>query len=263
MFNQSSHRPVVRKGMFVLVVATLLSGLAPLASAGPCVVPNVGGTAALPPIGCEYIPPPGDQMHILPPAISAGNTIELDPILKDFFNEVEVPGGLLGGHIQTYEAVLEMNISGTGPDLGIFARFIQMQVTVETQSAPRTPGAPVQSFETQMMSIQGQVFGDPDFDSLSIVGGLNNGMPSPGHTILTRLGAPGSDFQVDSFFDILYEIDFEGADGSILGGMSGSTQGTIRLETGNPIPEPATLSLLAIGGMAFLRRRRTAVMNAE
>jgi hypothetical protein len=51
-------------------------------------------------------------------------------------------------------------------------------------------------------------------------------MPSPGHTTLTQL--PGGNWAVDSFFDITYRIDFVGSPGGALGGMSGSTTGTIR-----------------------------------
>jgi hypothetical protein len=82
-----------------------------------------------------------------------------------------------------------------------------------------------------MYALQGALFGDPDFDTLQITGGSLFGMPSPGHTTLTRLGPPGSDFNVDSFFDIEYRIDFTGAPGSILEGLSGSTQATVRMTT--------------------------------
>ena len=59
-------------------------------------------------------------------------------------------------------------------------------------------------------------------------------MPSPGQTTLTRLGPAGSDFNVDSFFDITYQIEFEGCDGSMLADLAGTTQGTIRMQAGEP-----------------------------
>jgi hypothetical protein len=89
----------------------------------------------------------------------------------------------------------------------------------------------VQSFDTDMFRLFGQITGDPDFDLLRITGGTDFGMPSPGHTTLVRSGA---NWAVDSFFDITYRIDFVGRPGGPLGGMSGSTTGTIRMQAGEP-----------------------------
>ena len=75
--------------------------------------------------------------------------------------------------------------------------------------------------------------GDPDFDLLRITAGTDFGMPSPGHTTLRK--QPGGDWAVDSFFDITYRIDFVGHPGGHVGGMSGSTTGTIRMQTGNGV----------------------------
>src|SRR5207248_11775251 len=91
-----------------------------------------------------------------------------------------------------------------------------------------TPGNPVQSFDTDMQGIQGQLpAGDPDFDLLRITAGSGFGLPSPGHTTLTR--QPSGNWAVDSFFDITYRIDFVGHTGGHVGGMSGSTTGTSRM----------------------------------
>ena len=110
-------------------------------------------------------------------------------------------------------------------------------VGFETHVAPRTPGDPVQSFDTEMFRLFGQITnpgsGDPDFDLLRITAGNDFGMPSPGHTTLTKL--PGGNWAVDSFFDITYRVDFVGKPGGHLGGMSGSTTGTIRMQTTPPV----------------------------
>jgi hypothetical protein len=81
-----------------------------------------------------------------------------------------------------------------------------------------------------MFLLQGELFGDPDFCTLRITAGAGNGLPSPGHTTLTRL--PSGDFAVDSFFDITYRIEFQGCPGSPLQGMAGDVTGTIRMRTG-------------------------------
>src|SRR5207248_156912 len=103
-----------------------------------------------------------------------------------------------------------------------------------------TPGNPVQSFDTDMQGIQGQLpAGDPDFDLLRITAGSGFGLPSPGHTTLTR--QPSGNWAVDSFFDITYRIDFVGHPGGHVGGMSGSTTGTIRM-VATPTPPPLAIT---------------------
>ncbi len=215
----------------------------------PCVVPdNGGGTVTLPPAGCEYLSP--DEVHMIIDGLPPGTTIEFAPIHKDFICHeqpgatgvcstplppgiCEDTGGSLGGNRDCFASVGQFAVNGTGALAG-FNRSIVMPLSCEVHTAPRTPGDAVQSFDTDMFRMQGQLFGDPDFDLLRITAGTDFGLPSPGHTTLTRL--PGGDFAVDSFFDITYRIDFVGAPGGPLAGMSGSTTGTIRMETGLGAP---------------------------
>ena len=49
-----------------------------------------------------------------------------------------------------------------------------------TYTGPRSPGSAVQDFPTEMFRCDGTLFGDPDFDILSIQSGSANGLPSPG-----------------------------------------------------------------------------------
>jgi hypothetical protein len=72
------------------------------------------------------------------------------------------------------------------------------------------------------------LFGDPDFCDLQVTSGSAFGLPSPGHTTLTKLG--DGRYHVDSFFDITYRIDWSGCPGSPLDGLSGSSTGTARFE---------------------------------
>jgi hypothetical protein len=99
----------------------------------------------------------------------------------------------------------------------------------EAHTGIRIPGDPVQTFPQTLWRMQGGIYGDPDFDMLQIVSGLEYGLPGPGETTLTQL--PDGDFAVDSFFDITYQIEFQGAPGSILDGLSGATVGNIHLHT--------------------------------
>ena len=218
-----------------------------------------GGTAGLPPVGCTYTTPntaqfPNNDLFIingLPP----GTVIQMDSALHSFLSIVTAAGGTLGGETESYQASLDMPMIGNGTLAGFNRNIVMPLSSVQSHSAPRTPGTTPQSFNTDMFQLQGQITGDPDFDLLRITAGTNFGMPSPGHTTLTRLGPPGSNWNVDSFFDITYRIDFVGHPGSPLGGMSGSTTGIARFVVGG-IPEPASFLLLAFGAIGFALRHR-------
>jgi hypothetical protein len=218
--------------------------------AQPCEVPDNGtGTVTLPPIGCDYLSP--QEVHQIIDGLPPGTTLELDPIHWEFLcpgsavlvcsvslgpGECEGPGGTLGGHVDCFESYLDLTITGTG-DLAGFNRHLSVPIGCEVHTGPRNPGDPVQTFATDMYRLQGSIIGDPDFDSLVITAGSDYGMPGPGQTVVTDLG--GGLYNIDSFFDITYQIDFVGAQGSQLADLSGSTIGTIRMETGEPVETEA------------------------
>jgi len=133
------------------------------------------------------------------------------------------------GETYTFDTeMLSMTLQGSG-------RVLNLPTNFETHVGPRTTGNPVQSFDADMVRLQGQLPpGDPDFDLLRITAGTGFGLPSPGHTTLTQL--PDGNWNVDSFFDITYRIDFVGAPGGLYAGMSGSTTGTIRVADTCPLP---------------------------
>jgi len=202
---------------------------------GPCcLVPENGqGTADQPPscpIGYT------GQMFIID-GLPVGSTIEIAATLVGFTGLVQVPGGSLAGMKETWTATLKCSMTGTGALLG-FSKVIDIPISIgESHSAPRVPLAPVQSFNTDMFAMQGQIpIGDPVFDLLRVTAGTSFGLPSPGHTTFTQ---DGFAYSVDSFFDITYRIDFVGHPAGTLGGRSGSTTGTSRFGMCHDDPTPA------------------------
>jgi hypothetical protein len=208
------------------------------ALANPCEVPDAGGTVVLPPAGCDYLSP--DEVHVIIDGLPPGTTIELKPIHKDFIcyesqalctqaippGLCEAPGGSQGGNLDCFDSTLQLEVKGTGLLAG-FNRTLNVGAFTEVHTGPRNPGDPVQDFDTEMVQLQADLFGDPDFDFLQIRAGSAFGLPSPGHTTLTQLG--NGNWQVDSFFDVTYQIDFQGAPGSILDGLAGSTSASLTM----------------------------------
>lgn len=185
-------------------------------------VDNGSGTVTLPPANCEYMT--AADIHKVIAGLPAGTEIILAPIHRNFICRTSgtcgSSGGSLGGQREVFSSDIVFQVTGTGALSG-WSRTLTIPLSVETHTAPRTPGAPVQTFKTDMYRIQGGITGDPDFSSFKITGGTANGFPSPGVTTLT-LQPDGKTFSVDSSFDITVAIDFVGA-GPRLGNYRGRT----------------------------------------
>lgn len=222
----------LRSILSLLLLLALVPGRAHAQPAPCCVLNDVGGTAALPPNCPNGYLGGGQILSGLP----AGSSIQVAARLHSFLNVVPAPGGSLGGEQQAWTASLQLGLTGTGALLG-FNRVIVLPVSGVTHSAPRTPFDPVQSFDMVLWQLNGQVAGDPDFDLLRVTAGDDFLLPSPGHTTLTSFG-PG--WAVDSFFDITYRVDFVGAPGSPLAGLSGSAVNPLeRFDMCHDQPTPA------------------------
>ena len=196
-----------------------------------CTSPDAGGTVNLPAL-CPYTAPLGPMMIIsgLPP----GSTVQCDPTFDNFFNIVLFSGTPLTGETKDYNGTLTFVMQGTGLYAGFLRTVPIHNVQFRTAYQPRTPGNPIQSFDADMSQVQGQLPpGDPDFDLLRVTAGTDFGLPSPGHVTLTQNGVQ---WDVYSFFDLTYRIDFVGHPGGTFSGLSGSTTGTVHIVQG--VPEP-------------------------
>ena len=205
----------------ILVASALVALLAPSAAFAQgggacCILPDNGsGSASLPPNCAVGYTGASGIIDGLP----AGSPVLIAARLHSFTAVVESPGGTLGGDQSTWNATLDLNLTGTGVYLG-YARFISMTVTGASHSAPRVPFASPQSFAMDLWQMQGQITLDPDFDLLRVTGGGNFGMPSPGQTVLT---SNGGGWEVNSYIDITHRVDFVGNPIGTFAGRSGST----------------------------------------
>ena len=258
----------------LLLLPSLAHALTNPTLPSPSILPDNGGTVVTLPTSADIVDISNEngsyanqfvgvnQIFHIETGLPVGTEIEINGRLRDFICEspgvpgtfCDAPGGALGGQTQFRDATITMEMEGTGT-LGGFSRLISVPVALLAENGPRVPGSAVQDFDNEMVQLQGAIFGDPDFDILAIRAGRNFGLPSPGHTTLTRLGPPGSDFQVDSFFDIFYEIDFQGAPGSILEGFAGTTQDIARIYTSR-IPEPSMCAMMGGGFLLAAACRR-------
>ncbi|MCP3981949.1 MAG: hypothetical protein GY716_21815 [bacterium] len=211
---------------FVALVA--LTALPSMAQA-PCVVPDNGtGTVHLPPQGCGYVSP--DEFHVLLEGVPSDAKITIDASHEKFF-QVQRFGDPATGETEDFQSILILDVQGEG-SLSGFQRFMSLQIHSVVDTGPRPVGAPVQTFSNEMLDLQGELFGDPDFCTFRISGGSSTVGPSGGSTTLTQL--PSGNFNVDSFFDITYQIEFQGCPGSILDGMGGTTEANVRMSAGVP-----------------------------
>ena len=236
------------KSLIMTICLCVLLVAAGSASALPAIQDNGFGTANLPLSTVPYRNI--DERLLIIDGLPPGTTIAFDTEMLPL-NIISSPPDVSWQVDSFFDVFTELSLDGTGSLAGYHRDITIPSGAASVHWGPRTPGNPVQNISADWNQLQMQIIGDPDFDLLRITGGTNFGLPSPGHTTLTQLA--GGNWAVDSFFDITYRIDFVGAPGSLLGGRSGSTTGTIRMAA---TPEPTTMALLGLGSLVMLRKRK-------
>jgi hypothetical protein len=220
---------------------------------GYCIVPDNGlGTVQFPPFTCANGFRGPLRARGLLNGMPAGSPVLVDIEILPLSLIGTIPGGPLGGEMQDWNAKVIFHLTGAGGFLG-YTRTLSFAGVVRTATGPVTLGSNPQHFETDLLELFGQIpIGDPDFDLLRIVGGTSFGLPSPGYTNLTSAG--GGNWNIDSFFDIAYRIDFIGRPLGPFGGMSGSTTDRQRFVNGDlptlAAPPPATPVAIALSAPA-------------
>jgi hypothetical protein len=201
-----------------LVAAAALLAVSGAASAyiavggGPC---NVGANGQPVPPNCTYRTP--QQIH----AQGLQNQINLSASHGGFANVTTQTGGIYHGEVERFDSTLTFHIEGINELQGVTAT-VTVPAHCETHIGPRDAKADFQRFDTMMYDLQG-VASDANFESVKIVAGMGNGLPSPGSTTLTRNREGG--YLVNSSFQMNYRIELVGRAGGKFDGVLISEEG--------------------------------------
>jgi hypothetical protein len=133
-------------------------------------------------------------------------------------------GGKLGGTREVGTSTLQVRL--TCPDQE--AVEFEIPASFEVHTAPHPDEVREMSFDTEMYSIDGSATDIGPFASIRLKGGASNGYSSPGRTSL-KSASEGA-LVVESSFTIGYYLEFEGAKGGPLEGLSGKTESSIEMQ---------------------------------
>ena len=210
----NSSSMLKQAGMMAAAALLAVSGAASAYIAtggGPC---NVGPSGPIPP-NCTYRTP--QQIHDAGLADQVAYSAEHG----GFANQTSHQGGIFAGTIENFDSVLVLHIDGI-KDLTGATATVTLPAHCETHIGPRDAKADFQRFDTAMYSLQGST-SDENFESVKIVAGEANGLPSPGSTTLTRNRQGG--FLVDSTFQMNFHIELVGRKGGKFDGVNISSEG--------------------------------------
>ena len=140
--------------------------------------------------------------------------------------------------LETFDSQLDGQVSvNEGP-------FMPITLTGQVQVVTAGKwGQSTGTFDTEMISMN--LTGTMDSTTVMIRESLTQS--SAGQTMISDIG--GGQFHVDSFFDVWTEL-------SVDGGSNWIPQSSGPTRVNLVVPEPASMTLLAVGGLAAVARRR-------
>lgn len=170
---------------------------------------------------------PWDTINDRPATASSDQrTVQTEILSMDLTGVAPIQVGDVSGHQVQGDVRVRMTF---GPNDALVVRELQMVVEGTLAMPAMTPDAE-QSHPQEVLDLQGAIFGDPDFDELHLTAGTRAGLSNTGQVDLFRRN--DQLWNVDSFFDIEYRIDFQGAPGSIIEGRGGTAFGNVDLLLG-------------------------------
>ncbi len=168
-------------------------------------------------------------------AVFSGSVAATDIFFSQFVNIDRFPDG--PDEIQNYFATFTLTMdAGTGP--------IPVTLTGPvTTRAFNKVGNTTGMFDTEIieMNLTGDIAGIP------VIMREDPSLGSMGQTVIDDIG--GGLYFIDSFFDVFTEVSIDG------GGSFMAADGPFHMELVRT-PEPATMSLLAMGGLPLMLRRK-------
>ena len=186
-----------------------------------CIAPDNGAGTIDWPAQCPY-GTAGSQIEV---GTSNGELVTL---------EIDIPPMLMTCRPGTNPPKYDSGASTTAIAIPAFIKYVKqsksaeipMELVLSVCNTPRSAqGADVQVFDTEILSMRLTLEGiaNANYNLLSCVAQPGGA----GQTTITRL--PSGDFTVDSFFDVTFQINIEGAPGGLFEGDVIDTTRSVRL----------------------------------